>query len=201
MSTSSDKKSSKQKSSSKRKNQQHVKLLTRKIKTHVDSNGGITNILLEELRQEWAPRLCLGIFPSDDLSVPSTIHRFSSLPSFSIIANLSPSNQPDGHFVALLAKPKFLIYIDSFGNPPSSQTSPHLFHFLSRIKELGREIFFSKNRIQGMLSPFCGLYALLFCSVFEKSITPIICFNNIRVSSLFSHKNDERCIQLLNKLL
>lgn len=204
---------------SKTKLRRKEKSLIDAVKFHVHSEAGITNLLLEDFCRQLAPRKCLGVFPSDDLANTATACRLLSLPSFSLIVNLSTSKRGrdgDGHFVTLLAKPKYLLYIDSFGLPLSPAISPHLFDFLRRCRRRGRAIFYNNKRIQGLLSPFCGIYALLFCTYFERKPKPtfVLRFSDSSISSLpfslptsakqsvyFSRENDARCLRFLKRLL
>ena len=60
-----------------------------------------------------------GIYSSD--SIP---HHLTKKVHFTIICNLSPSNQIGSHFITIKAYPSYILYIDSIGLPNYSLESP-----------------------------------------------------------------------------
>jgi len=138
---------------------------------HVDSNLGITNLLLNDLIHQ----ITSSIAESNKKSRPRFL-KVSNLgdmamnrktPPCSYIVNLGrQGSEPTGHFVACLDTGDKILYLDSFGQPPP----PELLNLWNKEKRRG--IFYSNTTIQDITSSHCGMMAAAHVVNFELNNPP-----------------------------
>ena len=101
-----------------------------------------------------------GVFSCDNFD-----NSLKQSEQFSIICNLSKSNEAGSHFITVLKYEKTLLYIDSLGYPCRN---PDILSFLN---SQNCELIHSQSRLQDKESVLCGYFCMLFCIDFEKSYT------------------------------
>lgn len=148
---------------------------------------GLSNVFVEKLVSAVCPYF-LGVFSSDE--IPSNISKEKSA---CIIVNLnSKRNFSLGHFVTIILKPSYVLYIDSFGLPCFVQTVREFLFACSR------PVFFNDQQVQEESSKFCGLFSTLFAIAFDPT-------RDLKVSLKFSvedlTKNDMLCHKYLCEII
>lgn len=140
---------------------------------------GLSNVLLSDLLKNAniGKSLFKGIYPVDGIPKRISAHK-----NFIIIINIGL------HFVTLYAKPKVLIYIDSFGQKPPSS----LHSFLQSCKQ--KSVVYNKKQIQSLESTHCGLYAVLYVLLFNAKKSGKKC-KSIKFNGNNLLKNDDICIR------
>ena len=121
------------------------------------TNESVFNLCYNICNQEEENRFG-GVFSCDTIPY----EKFVNTPYFNIILNLAEikKGELNGHFVSIIGTPDVCIYIDPFGLPIAS---PKIRKFLSACK---RTILYNQKTIQQISSPYCGMYAILFCVFF-----------------------------------
>ena len=145
---------------------------------------GITNVYIDSILSQCT--YYRGVFSCDN--IPKTL---SSIESFAIVCNLSKEDEKGSHFVCIIAFPKYILYIDSFGVPCVEET---IKQFLS---SLGRPVFYNARVLQSSKSFFCGYFCILFVLYHENQKTNFkLCFNSDNLLT-----NDAACVRYICKLL
>jgi hypothetical protein len=191
--------------------------LARYIGGNVNEELGMSNIFLRELalqmtdilkecavhsqcRQRGGRRRFKGLFALSELT-DRTTSLLATWQFTSAIVNLGTAGGalPTGHFVALLFCPEGCLYADSLGLPP---VSPPLLTFIKNtIKQRGGgSLRFNQTRIQHDKSQFCGLFSLLFVSLFEIDMDPLTTVT-FYTSNADLMKNDKLCARYLQILI
>lgn len=150
---------------------------------HINKEG-LSNTVLENLLVESkVPSSFKGIFSCDNIPLHLTHEK-----CFSIIVNIGY------HFISVIAKNQFIIYIDSFGSPAREV---NINDFLLKCE---RPVFYNTSQIQSFSSTFCGFYACLFIIFFSKKSE-----NPLKLSFHTDEKklkmNDALCITYIKILL
>ena len=104
----------------------------------------------------------LGCFSADEIPVK----RCMSLPCFSMIVNLSNTDEPGTHFVSIIAHNGIVIYCDSLALPEDIFYHKLRDELFAPIK--AKIILRSSNRIQDLSSGYCGFYALYSIILFSS---------------------------------
>lgn len=167
------------------------KSFAEKVRSNADQYTGMSNSFVGEIGRE----ICInpenrfkGVYASDQ--IPSALAK-SSQKNINIIVNLSTSNQiGSGHFVSIHLTPTAVFYIDPFGRPCFQ---PHVRAFLETCK---KPIMYNSKQIQNYKSKFCGLYAILFCAMFDDDY-PI----NLQFDSGGKKSNDDKCVRYIQKII
>ena len=115
-------------------------------------------------------------------NLPKTLHTH---PIFSTVINV------DGHFVTLIGRPDKLMYVDSFGLPPSDR------EIVEFITEDVRPCLINSTTYQHPLSIYCGFFSIFF--VLFSEIGRTITLQRFDLHNL--EQNDEICITNLELLL
>lgn len=159
---------------------QYVKEVSQIFKYNANKNWGLTNKIVNKYAKFFCSKKYKGVFmPENVMQIPITNQ------SFSIIANVGK------HFVAIIVRKKYILYIDSYGKPCKQPS------FQKFLKALQKPIFYNDKQIQSVTSMYCGLYAVLFCIYYDKST---------RKTRLIFKKNpgkvnDKLCLQYIRKLI
>lgn len=163
------------------------------ISSTVGKNTGMTNDVVNQLcqdicNQETENRF-MGVFPADKIPFQFV----SNAPYFNIIVNLAEieKNEVNGHFVSIICTPNVCLYIDPFGLPI----------FSSKIKnfltQCGRATYYNNKTIQNITSPYCGMYAILFCIFFNKDDRK----TRMRFNTTKCEMNDKLCVKYIRQLI
>ena len=112
--------------------------------------GGISNHYIDRLMEKISCNF-RGTFSADN--IPIFEEEF-----FSIIVNLSSEGEKGSHFIAISFSTSKILYFDSFG---TQQTNSIIENYLKRYR---KQIIFTNNQIQHLLSSHCGFFVFrLFC--------------------------------------
>ena len=101
-----------------------------------------------------------GVFSCDNIE-----NSLKESKQFSIICNLSKSNEIGSHFITVLKYENTLLYVDPLGYPCKNSD------ILSFLNSQSCELMYSQTRLQDKESVLCGYFCMLFCIDFEKSYT------------------------------
>lgn len=134
----------------------------RRAKDHVSSDAGISNEALERLCVLSCGSDFKGVFAAD--CIPS---RLAARPRFVIVVNLGTRKDvsgplPLGHFVTLAGVGDAVRYVDPYGFPC------HQPNVLAFLKLCRRQTRYSLRQVQDFGSLYCGMYALLFATYFDR---------------------------------
>lgn len=136
--------------------------LFRRVRRHVSSADGMSNLSLERLcRLSCGPDF-KGVYAAD--CIPDGLAR---LARFSIVVNLATVKDAKGslqvgHFVTVVGSGEAVRYIDPYGFPCHQ---PLVLRFLTLC---GRSKRYSLRQVQDFKSMYCGMYALLFATHFDR---------------------------------
>ena len=149
------------------------------------------------------PHYFVGTFAADLILTKNVIEYLKKRKNWSLITNLSDSNEPGSHFVCIARKKNIILYFDSLGN---KAYEPNICKFLSKFKNL--KLIYNNIQYQDFNSYFCGLYCIYFvclCHITNRvqkklnnklksfSTTNLAKNDNIVVNNLISY------ISVLNK--
>ena len=151
-----------------------MEITDKMLEWHLNSHGISNELLSDYLRNVGISRNFLGVFPYNEL--PPMLFVKSENDRILII-NVGQ------HFVTLLVSPLFTLYVDSFGLAPRKNIK-------TILKKLKNPLFYNTKTIQGINSPFCGLYAALFCLHLDDAKFKLTFARS-------TEKNDELCISYL----
>lgn len=147
---------------------------------------GLTNGYLNELCSKFVQNFC-GVFSCDDFE--KIVKKIENNQSY--LVNLSSSNHPGSHFVAIF-KSKSVIYFDSFG---ISCFDKNILKVLARSCD---NFLYSNVCIQSINSDFCGI----FCSAFVMKMQK--CSLNSFLS-MFHHnellRNDQIAVNIVKEFI
>ena len=144
---------------------------------------GVTNVFIEEILFDNASHF-YGVFSNDNVNP-----NLKYLNRFSVVCNLSNGNEDGSHFVAIIALPTYVLYIDSFGLPCVTE---NLCEFLST---LNKPVYHNSKQIQDFYSNYCGFYCMLYVLYFDKERLFTIEFtDNLK-------KNDTLCIKYIISMM
>ena len=144
---------------------------------------GITNHYIESILKPVCKNY-FGVFSAN--SIPRELLK---LKEFSIVCNLSKVGEKGSHFVTIVVKPNFTLYIDSLGLPPFI---PEICNFL---KQLSHQFFYNPHQIQHSSSKFCGFFCILFVLYFSSPPTTLV----FEEKDLFL--NDVLCVNKIKEIL
>jgi tRNA(Ile)-lysidine synthase TilS/MesJ len=151
-------------------------------------SNGISNLYIDKIL---TPRCAdfKGTFSAD--TIPKQLCGESV---FSLICNLSKEKETGTHFITIIARPNFIIYIDSVG---LACTNQNIRVFMANCK---RKMYYNTNVIQHPLNDFCGYFCMLYCLWWDSAIKnkPVIKFHQA------PHKyaeNNQKCIQYIATML
>ena len=163
-----------------------VKVIASELKKHVSDVDGMTNTMVNKLARAFCLQHYKGLcMPSQLEKKRSTV--FARMP-FSTIVNTG------NHFVAIIGTEQSIMYLDSNGMPClESRTKAFLQSFPNKV------VVYNKKRIQGIQSMFCGLYALLFVTYFDRPRKFQLHFKSRPGQK--GKANEELCLQYLARLL
>lgn len=146
-------------------------------------NSGISNHEISSILNP-ACKGFAGVFSAD--TIPSSL---VAQKNFSIVCNLSKAGKPGSHFVTLIDRERYILYIDSLGLPC---VTPTIKHFLEKKK---KPVFYNKTQIQHLSSKFCGFFCILFVLYFDREWEePLIFSKNLL-------RNDRVCIKKILEIL
>ena len=173
------------------------KKLLQGLNKHVDYEDGISNSLLKRLAFSSCSSYFAGVFSAD--CIPQHL---SGKNNFIIIVNLGERKGrtgalPVGHFVAIVATPSSVLYIDPYGLPCFQ---PKVAAFLRHCQ---RQVSENKRQIQHLNSVYCGFFCLLFAVYLDRSSglsPPKFKLRFYRRANML-RKNDFKCVKYLKKLL
>ena len=167
------------------------------FQTHVTPDRGITNSFLTDLASHLSLSSFRGVFAADE--IPRKLIREER--PFSIIVNLAkrrPSSSSPfsntGHFVCLRVEENFVLYIDSFA---MGCWQENVCRFLG---EMNVPVFSNTTLIQHPKSMYCGLFAMLFCLLFdmqEKGLKT----TRFNFDSKNLKRNDSLCISYFKDMI
>ena len=172
------------------------KKLLEGLNKHVDYEDGISNSLLKRLAFLSCSSYFAGVFSAD--CIPKHL---AGKNNFIIIVNLGERKGrngalPVGHFVAIVATPSSVLYIDPYGLPCYQ---PKVCAFLLHCR---RQISENKRQIQHLNSVYCGFFCLLFALYLDRSSG----LNKPKFKLKFYRRankltmNDSICVKYLKKL-
>jgi hypothetical protein len=153
-----------------------------------EEEDGLTNVYIEKVL---LPRCKYfrGVYSCN--SIPEDIVHSQN---FCIICNLSKLGEPGTHFVCIIVRPEYALYIDSFG---MTCHEPNISHFLSR---LNKPVFYNNRRVQDFSSRLCGGFCMLFVLFFERSET-WRAKNKLKFNFHNLLQNDKTCMEYISCLL
>ena len=109
-----------------------------------------------------------------------------------LITRSESSSGMSGHFVAIIKKEDYYLYLDPYGLPAM--------HADTRRLLKNKPVFYNKKCIQSIRSTHCGLFCILF-------IARLHCGAKMDSSAYFfsendnDNKNDSRCFNYLNAII
>lgn len=124
-----------------------------------------------------------GIFASND--IPKFV---AAKEKFTLICNLSPNTSKGTHWITIIGKPEFILYLDSFGLPPLNMDIKQF------LKTCNRPTYWNKKNLQFEESNACGYYCILFCLHFEMEKSTIKFSENLI-------QNDMNCIKYIREII
>jgi hypothetical protein len=155
-----------------------------------DGDFGISNVYIDKILRLYCSQQYKGVFSAD--TIPQEL---CNEKTFSLVANLSPANSKGTHFVCLVARKHFLLYIDPTGIPCTVGSIKDF------MRKCGRSIFHNSRPVQDPVnSEHCGFYCILFCLYFDPSIAN-------RPRGLVFHppprlkENDKKCVQYITEII
>jgi hypothetical protein len=162
------------------------KAFAKELRKHVSAEDGMTNVMVNKLARAFCSKKYKGLYMPHELAKKrKTV--FARSP-FSTIVNVGR------HFVVILGFDKTIMYLDSYGLPcTEKKTEAFLRSFPSKA------VFYNNKRIQGSQSMFCGLYAVLFATYFDRPRSFSLRFKT-RVGKR-GKANEELCLQYLSRLV
>ena len=176
-------------------NREQLERLARGVAMHADPERGLTNVVVERFCRLIGSPQFAGVFAADGID-----ESLASRPSFSMVVNLGEvkgrrrgAPLPVGHFVAVVAAPHAVRYMDSYGLPC---TQRHVARFL---RLCGREVRENTRQVQDYDSKCCGFYASLFATYYDTARPPPdfrLVFYRRRLK-----ENDELCFKYLRRLI
>lgn len=152
-----------------------------------------TNLDIEQfLFPLLSSKIFVGVFSCDNIPTDKIVKKSR----FAIICNLSKHDEAGSHFITILCSNKTeIIYIDSFGLPPSNA---HILRFLCDSQR--KILLYNISPIQHPLSKACGYFSMFFVLYFELAIRT----KNRTFLKIFFHKglynmmrNDNVCKKLI----
>ena len=111
---------------------------------------------------------CLSFLPHFKGVIPQDyLDKVSVESNMSFIVNVDFSTQPGSHWISIYLDSKNCFILDSLGLKLAKlkQGSKPLFRFISRISH--RFNLYFTPPLQNFISPFCGLYCILFLISFQ----------------------------------
>lgn len=145
---------------------------------------GLSNTFINKILS----RKCMlykGVFSANNIDIV-----LSKLSDFSIVCNLSNFAEKGSHWITIIAKSNFVIYIDPFGLSCINAT---IRNFLTDCK---RPVFYNTKTIQSPSSNFCGMYAIMYCLYFDQDRKFNLYFDCENILG-----NDELCLLYINKMI
>jgi hypothetical protein len=143
--------------------------------------NGLTNVYIAKFLTAHSKNF-RGVFSANNIN-----NRLLTARTFSIVCNLSRHDESGSHFITILAYPKYILYIDSFG----------LQCFNSDIKKfmkrLDKPIFHSTSQVQALSSNFCGFFCILQVLARESKIKVKFSKN--------PKNNDATCIKHIKRMI
>jgi hypothetical protein len=149
---------------------------------------GITNIYIDKLLTP----LCAdfeGTFSAD--TIPQHLSRKDR---FSLIANLSEEKEAGTHFITIVGRPNFMLYIDSIGLPC---TNIHIRNFLKSCK---RKLLYNTVVIQHPNNDFCGYFAILYVLLNDSAIRVKPKVRFYKAPHRYA-ENNKKCIDYISTML
>ena len=174
--------------------------LVEKVRYNVRPGQGVTNRMIQRFGLMVLSNDFKGVFAADCLPF-----KLCQQGNFMIIANTGrrkPSrDQPRtvvGHFVAIVARPGTVWYLDPYG---MSCDQPDIKKFLTLCRRRVRQ---NRRQFQAFDSVYCGLYALLFCLLFDRVRERRGARKKFKLA--FNRKknlelNDMKCVSYLRQLI
>lgn len=127
----------------------------------------------------------MGVYSSNDLR-PPTLY-----PSYTI-ANFSRTYETGTHFIAILfLKKNLCVYFDPLNLP---FIPPEIKDYMCKYSNFLYQINYT---VQNPLSVFCGLFCLIPIMMYVNNI-PL--YSGIKSFHEFSEENDNKCVEMLEKL-
>lgn len=168
-------------------------VLRERLKWNVRKKEGITNRVIDNFCRMACSSDFKGVYSADAIPENKLIIRGN----FIIIVNLGKRREylrqrrrlPVGHFVAIIARPDVIYYLDPYGLP---SLEPLVTTFLQSCK---RPVVHNSRQVQHLDSVYCGLYAMLFATYFDKDAPFTMDFKK---KQLF--ENDDLCVSYLHRL-
>jgi hypothetical protein len=148
-------------------------------------DNGVTNKYIDSILFKHCKHFC-GTFSSDN--IPNNL---KNVDNFSIVCNLANEREAGTHFVCIISKSDYVLYIDTFGLPCYVNSIREFLH------ALGKPIFFNDKAVQAVYSNFCGFFCILFVLHFDES-------KHGRRKIIFSQnlfENDAVCIREIKNIL
>ena len=156
------------------------------LKRHVSAVDGMTNVMVNKLARALCSKKYKGLYmPSQLEQKRKTV--LARTP-FSTIVNTGR------HFVGIIGHNDTIFYLDSYGLPCTEERTRTFLHSFPN-----KTVVYNKKRIQGLKSMFCGLYAILFVTYFDKPRSFRLNFKG-RVGER-GKANEELCLQYLTRLI
>lgn len=144
------------------------------------TNHQIENFLFKKLSK------FKGVFSCDNIP-----QKIKEMREYSVIVNLSKSDEIGSHFITILKiNSKEIWYIDSLGNWCHNQ------FIIDFMTSQNVEIFYNGKIIQSPSSELCGYFCIFVCLHFEKLKVagPDFSTTDLRL-------NDELCIEGIKQLI
>ena len=139
---------------------------------HLNSSGVSNELLNDFLKTYGISKKFIGVFPYD--KIPKLNGQNDKI----MIINIGY------HFVTVVITKNYSLYIDSFGTPCTIE-SVRIF-----LKNIGKPIYYNEKMIQGIKSPYCGMYACLFAIHFDSPLFKLVFCGD-------QSENDELCMRYL----
>jgi hypothetical protein len=162
-------------------------------------DSGISNIYINDVLEKSQLKRFKGVFSCNNIPKHILLYKY-----FNIICNLDKEGEKGSHFVAIVANPNKILYIDPLGNDCANESLCKFMRRASQPQQQERSRPTRKRKIHSLniamqhpLSPFCGFYSMLFMLFYDETEPPI----EIKFSSSNLENNDKKCIDYIIQLL
>jgi hypothetical protein len=156
--------------------------------------AGISNHFIDGvLRSACSPDEYAGVFSADTIPPELADRR-----RFSFVTNLSRADEEGSHFVCVVGRPQYVLYIDPTGLPCIIDG---IRSFLDAACNSSRSLLYNKSAIQDPVgSSHCGFYCILFVLYFDPAVQ--VDFElKFQKSPLLLKENDETCVKYIKRML
>ena len=133
--------------------------MTTNYNDDADAVDGLSNVYIESTLDQLSTTNFIGVYSAENF--PFKYLKKNRTQKMNLICNLSPSNKPGTHFIALCCSSNKIKYFDSLGMSPT--TSKHVYNSLKKLTKRRHELAeVLPKAIQSDTSSHCGFYCMLY---------------------------------------